>query len=72
MSEAIDKLSQDMRSLREDFHRMLGTRLTREQFAERLNISTRTLYNRIESGSVPRPGPDGRWLLSDVMEWERR
>jgi len=71
MSQSIEQISQDVRGLREEFHRMMGTRLTREQLAERLSVSTRTLYNRIEGGSVPRPGPDGRWLLSDVMEWER-
>lgn len=73
MSEAtIEEVRQELKGLREDLHRILGTRLNRDQFAERLRVSSRTLYSRIENGSVPHPGPDGRWLLADIMEWERR
>lgn len=72
MSEAtIEDLRQDVRSLHVDLHRILGTRLTKDELAKRLKISRRTLYNRIESGSVPRPRSDGLWLLADIIEWER-
>jgi predicted DNA-binding transcriptional regulator AlpA len=62
----------ELRSLRVDINRMQGTRLTNKTMAERLGVTTRTLYNRIQSGSVPHPGPDGTWLLAEVMEWEAR
>lgn len=51
----------------------LGTRLTRAQMAERLGVHRNTLTQRLASdSSLPRPGKDGRWLLSEVLEWERR
>jgi len=65
------ELRQDVRDLHIDLHRILGTRLTKDEFAKRLKISRRTLYSRIESGSVPRPKSDGLWLLADIIQWER-
>lgn len=50
----------------------IGPRLTREQVRERLGVSNPTLNKRIELGQFPRPGKDGRWLLSEILEWERR
>jgi len=46
--------------------------LSRAQMCQRLRITSRTLTNRLRRGEVPQPGPDGRWLLEEVMEWERR
>ena len=72
MSEAtIEEVRQELKGLREDLHRILGTRINRDQFAERLKVSSRTLYSRIGNGTVPHPDPDGKWLLADIMEWER-
>jgi len=48
-----------------------GSRLTRTEFADRLNIHPRTLAVRIKNGTVPKP-KDGMWLLADVIEWESR
>lgn len=51
----------------------LGTRLTREQLAERLGVHRNTLRERLaRDPHFPRPGSDGRWLLSQVVEWEQR
>ena len=51
--------------------RALGTRITREQLAQRLGIHRNTLRTRLASDmTMPRPGSDGRWLLSEVLEWE--
>lgn len=51
----------------------LGTRLTREQLAQRLGIHRNTLRERLaRDPAFPRPGSDGRWLLSEVVEWEQR
>lgn len=53
--------------------RALGTRITREQLAQRLGVHRNTLRNRMASdGAMPRPGSDGKWLLSEVLEWEQR
>lgn len=52
---------------------MLGARLTRAQLAERLGIHRNTLLLRLKNDAAfPRPGADGKWLLSDIIEWEQR
>ena len=50
--------------------RMTGARLTRTQMCERLGVSSNTLTARVRKGDVPTPGKDGKWLLSEVVEWE--
>ena len=66
-AQAIDqRLSRMERLIVTAFNR----RLSREDMCERLDIGRNTLTRRIENGKVPRPGADGKWLLSDVVEWE--
>ena len=50
--------------------RIMGERLTREEMAARLRISGKTLTDRVRRRVVPSPGADGKWLLSEVLEWE--
>lgn len=50
--------------------RLLGERLTREEMLARLRVSGNTLTDRVRRGVVPSPGTDGKWLLSEVLEWE--
>jgi hypothetical protein len=50
--------------------KMKGDRLTREEMAERLRISGKTLTDRVRRGLVPSPGSDGKWLLCEVLAWE--
>ena len=52
--------------------KLTGARLTRAQMCERLQISGKTLTDRVRRGLVPTPGKDGKWLLSEVVEWESR
>lgn len=52
--------------------RMQGTRLDRAQMAERLGVHRNTLARRMTEPGFPRPGTDGKWLLSEVIEWEQR
>lgn len=52
--------------------KMMGTRLDRTQMAERLGVHRNTLARRIAEPGFPRPGADGKWLLSEVVEWEQR
>lgn len=50
--------------------RMVGSRLTRVQVCERLGIHRNTLANYIKERDFPTPGRDGKWLLSEVLDWE--
>lgn len=68
-------VAEELRSMRETINtlvRFIGPRLTREQLCQRLDISRNTLTKRIEQGQCPRPGKDGKWLLSEIVEWEAR
>lgn len=52
---------------------MKGERITREQFRLRLgSIDPKTFKKRMDMGLIPRPQPDGKWFLSEVVEWEAR
>lgn len=67
--DRIDKMTSAMQLMAA----MLGTRLDRGQLAERMGIHRNTLAKRLASDtSFPRPGKDGKWLLSEVIEWEQR
>lgn len=51
---------------------LIGSRLSREQLANRLGVTTRTVYNmRLTDPSFPKPDTNGKWLLSEVVEWEQ-
>ena len=67
--DRIDKMTSAMQLMAA----MLGTRLDRGQLAERMGIHRNTLRQRLASDTrFPRPGNDGKWLLSEVIEWEQR
>lgn len=51
--------------------RLAGERLTRAQMLTRYGISSNTLTARVRKGDVPTPGKDGKWLLEEVLKWER-
>ena len=82
MSANVEQLQQQLRQLTTAMAHMttamahmaacLGTRLTRDQLCDRLGVHRNTLTRRLEQDrSFPRPGKDGRWLLSEVIEWEQ-
>jgi predicted DNA-binding transcriptional regulator AlpA len=48
-----------------------GARLTRNQMCERLDVHRNTLTKRLTEPGFPQPGRDGKWLLSEVIEWEQ-
>ena len=67
--DRIDKMASAMQLMAT----MLGTRLDRGQLAERMGIHRNTLAKRLSTDTrFPRPGSDGKWLLSEVIEWEQR
>lgn len=47
-----------------------GTRLSRADMCERLGVCSKTLTERVRKHKVPAPGNDGKWLLSEIVEWE--
>ena len=52
--------------------RQKGTRLTRAQVCERIGRCSKTLTVMVRRGDFPSPADDGRWLLSEILEWESR
>lgn len=50
--------------------RNTGARLSRADMCTRYGICSKTLTERVRAGKVPAPGTDGKWLLSEVVEWE--
>lgn len=48
-----------------------GRRISRAELCERQGIHRNTLARRLATdASFPRPGPDGKWALADVVAWE--
>lgn len=48
-----------------------GHRISRAELLARQGIHRNTLLRRLQQDSnFPRPGPDGKWALSDVVAWE--
>lgn len=46
--------------------------MTKEQLAELLQVSTRTVYRRVMEGSLPAPvkiGDTSRWRKYEIEEW---
>lgn len=50
----------------------LGGRLNREQMCDRIGVHRNTLTRYMDQDKTfPRPGKDGKWLLTEVIEWEQ-
>lgn len=79
MSEA-ETIAHELAELRatvQGFQQLLasvvGARLTREQLAERLGVHRNTIPRWMaEDATFPRPDRYGKWLVSEVIEWEQR
>lgn len=70
MRREIDELRK-LRAEVQEVRKMLRMRLTRQQVCERLGVHRNTLASYIRDGRFPPPSRDGRWSLTDVLEWER-
>ncbi len=66
-----DRILRELRELRELLASLAGRHLSRQELADRWNISLATLDRRVKSGSAPRP-INGKWPLSRVIEWENQ
>lgn len=47
-----------------------GARVTKAQLADRMGCHRNTLRARISAKGFPQPCADGKWLLSEIIEWE--
>lgn len=50
--------------------RVKGERLTTVQVEERIGRTRQTIMKMVRQGDFPEPCIDGRWLLSDILEYE--
>ena len=50
----------------------MGQRLTRAQLGQRMNVHRNTLARIIKDPRFPTPDTTGKWLLSEIIEWETR
>lgn len=48
-----------------------GARVTKAQLAERMGCHRNTLRARVAVKGFPKPCADGKWLLSEIIEWEQ-
>jgi|FreactcultureFD7_1027221.scaffolds.fasta_scaffold00888_16 hypothetical protein len=73
-SQELTEMRKEIVMLREAVQSLVqqaGVRLTRTDVSRRLGICRQTLTERVRVGSFPAPGTDGKWLLSDLIEFER-
>lgn len=68
LERKIDAMADAMRVMAQ----ALGTRLSREQMCERLGVHRNTLAKMAQASGFPQPDRTGKWLLSEVIEWETR
>lgn len=47
-----------------------GSRLTRAEVCERLGVHRNTLATYMADRDFPTHAKDGKWLLSEVVQWE--
>jgi hypothetical protein len=67
VEEKIDLLTRAVMNLAQ----VQGARLTRSEVCDRLRIHRNTLPRMMTQG-FPKPDSTGKWLLSEVMEWETK
>lgn len=65
--QSIDALTKAVQHLAQ----VNGARLTKAQLADRLGCHRNTLRSRVADKDFPKPCADGKWLLSEIIEWEQ-
>lgn len=69
--ETIEEVRQELKGLRDLMMVIIkkdDRLVSRQELANRMGITTRTLAKRIDAGQVPQP-VHGKWLLSEVLEF---
>lgn len=73
LMDRIDSLTEAVNALTLIVVRTHGIRLTRDQLAERLGVHRNTVRTLIaRDPRFPRSDLSGKWLLSEIVEWEQR
>lgn len=73
IAREVAQLRATVESLQSLVASVTGARLTRDQLAERLHVHRNTIPRWMaEDATFPRPDRYGKWLLTEVIEWERR
>jgi len=71
---SIELLHREITDLKTMVHSLLeqqGEWLTTEQLWKRLRVSRTTLHRYAQLPGFPTRGKNGKYLLSEVIEWER-
>lgn len=72
-SQELTEIKNELVMLRQVVHTLVqqtGHRLSRTEVSRRIGVCRQTLSERIKAGSFPAPGKDGKWLLSDLIDFE--
>lgn len=75
MTNELQALREEVSALRQVVQlmaRIKGERLTSAQVVERVGRTRQTITAMVRRGDFPQPCNDGRWLLSEIMEWEEK
>lgn len=67
------QLAQEVAALRQTVAALvqaIGPRITREQLCQRRGCHRNTIPSLMERGIVPRPDANGKYLLTEVLEYE--
>jgi predicted DNA-binding transcriptional regulator AlpA len=73
MQTDLQALREEVSALKDVVHllvRVKGERLTTTQVEERIGRTRQTIMKMVRHGDFPEPCTDGRWLLSDILEYE--
>lgn len=73
LAHEVAQLRETVEGLRHLMVSVTGARLSRDQLAERLRVHRNTIPRWMaEDPTFPRPDRYGKWLLTEVIEWEQR
>lgn len=73
LTQQVQQLTATVQSFQQLLASVVGTRLTRDQLAERLGVHRNTVPKWMaQDPTFPKPDRYGKWLLSEVIEWEQR
>jgi hypothetical protein len=70
--QSLQKTMETLTDANNEMARRLGTRLTRAEVVKRLDICNKTFKKMLDQRQFPLPDASGKWLLSEIIEWEIR
>lgn len=73
LAHQVQQLTATVQGFRHLLASVVGSRLTRDQLADRLSVHRNTIPKWMaQDPAFPKPDRYGKWLLSEVIEWEQR